>query len=420
MGLPLSFTSSKSFSTMCFVDDTTWIDRIMPEFSIVHSFFLIFTGAAIVASFALYARQPLILSYIIIGAIIGPFGLNYVSEPKVLTEIAEIGIIFLLFLLGLDMQPKSLGSMVGKASFVAVVSSLLFAAVGYVTSIAFGFTNTEALIIGACMMFSSTIIGIKLLPTTVLHHKHTGELVVALLLVQDLIAIVVLLLIGGLGASNEEATALTDIAISFAMLPVVGLGAVAGVRYIILPLFMKFDRFHEYMFLLSIGWCLGVAELSEILGLSLEIGAFIAGISLATSPISQYIAVNLKPLRDFFLVLFFFSLGANFNHGLLDDILLPTIVLGLLMIAIKPAGFKQLLKLSGEQKADAWEVGFRLGQISEFSLMIAFLAFSQQLISNEASHLIQATAILSFVLNSYLVIFRYPSPIAVSDKLRRD
>ena len=392
----------------------------MAEFSIVHSFFLIFAGAAVVASFALYARQPLILSYIIIGAIVGPFGLNYVSEARVLSEIAEIGIIFLLFLLGLDMQPKSLGSMVGKASFVAIVTSAIFAAAGFAVSVAFGFSNTESLIIGACMMFSSTIIGIKLLPTTVLHHKHTGELVVALLLVQDLIAIVVLLLIGGLGGSSDESSALIDIALSFAMLPLVGIGAVAGVRYVILPLFTKFDRFHEYMFLLSIGWCLGLAEAADALGLSLEIGAFIAGISLATSPISQYIAVNLKPLRDFFLVLFFFSLGANFNHSLLNDILVPTIVLGLLMIALKPVGFKQLLKLSGERKADAWEVGFRLGQISEFSLMIAFLAFTQQLISNEASHLIQATAILSFVLNSYLVIFRYPSPIAVSDKLRRD
>lgn len=392
----------------------------MPEFSIVHSFFLIFTGAAIVASFALFARQPLILAYIIIGAVVGPFGFNYISDASMLSEIAEIGIIFLLFLLGLDMQPKSLGSMVGRASFVAIGTSFVFASVGYAISLAFGFTNTESLIIGACMMFSSTIIGIKLLPTTVLHHRRTGELVVALLLVQDLIAIVVLLFIGGLGEHEPGGSALKDILTSFLMLPIVGGMAVACVKFIILPLFIKFDRFHEYMFLLSIGWCLGLAVAAESAGLSLEIGAFIAGISLATSPISQYIAVNLKPLRDFFLVLFFFSLGANFNHGLLSEIIVPTLLLGFVMITLKPWATKIFLELTGEKKDGAWEVGFRLGQISEFSLMIAFLAFSQQLISNEASHLIQATAILSFVINSYLVIFRYPSPIAVSDKLRRD
>lgn len=392
----------------------------MPDFSIIHSFFLIFTGAALVASFALYARQPLILAYIAIGAIIGPFGLNYVSDTNLLSDIAEIGIIFLLFLLGLDMQPKSLKSLLKTASIVAVVSSIIFCSTGYFVSKAFGFTELESMIIGACMMFSSTIIGIKLLPTTVLHHRHTGELVVALLLIQDLIAIVVLLLIGGFSKSNGAESAVSDILSSFMMLPVIGLVSVLGVRYVILPLFSRFDRFHEYMFLLSIGWCLGLAVAAESVGLSLEIGAFIAGISLATSPISQYIAVNLKPLRDFFLVLFFFSLGANFNHALLAQILFPSLVLGTLMIAIKPVVFRQLLNICGEQKGDTLEVGTRLGQISEFSLMIAFLAFSHHLIGNEASHLIQATAILSFIANSYMVIFKYPSPIAVSDKLRRD
>jgi Kef-type K+ transport system membrane component KefB len=174
------------------------------------------------------------------------------------------------------------------------------------------------------------------------------------------------------------------------------------------------------MFLLAIGWCLGIAELAEFVGLSLEIGAFAAGISIATSPISQYIAVNLKPLRDFFLVLFFFSLGAYFNIGLLPDIIVPAIVLTVLMIGLKPLIFQFLLRRIGEDKQGAWEVGFRLGQISEFSLMIAFLAVTAGFLSEKASILIQATAILSFVLNSYLVIFRYPSPIAVNDRLRRD
>jgi Kef-type K+ transport system membrane component KefB len=392
----------------------------MADFSIIHSFFLIFTGAAVLASVALFARQPLILAYIAVGAIIGPFGMNYVSDARMLSEIAEIGIIFLLFLLGLDMQPKSLGRMLGKASAVAIVSSLGFAAAGYAVALGFGFSTLESLIVGSCMMFSSTIIGIKLLPTTVLHHRHTGELVVALLLIQDLIAIIVLLLLGSMSADAETQSSLTQLGLTLAMLPILGGISLLCVRFVIIPLFTRFDRFHEYIFLLSIGWCLGLAELAELMGLSLEIGAFLAGITIATSPISQYIAVHLKPLRDFFLVLFFFSLGANFNHGLLAEIFVPALVLALLMIALKPLLFSVLLKAGKEDSAGAWEVGFRLGQISEFSLMIAFLAFSQQLISDEASHLIQATAILSFIFNSYLVIFRYPSPIAISDRLRRD
>lgn len=153
------------------------------------------------------------------------------------------------------------------------------------------------------MMFSSTIIGIKLLPITILHHRHTGELMVGMLLVQDFVAIFILLiLLSGESGSVDP----VQIGMAFVALPLVFLLCVGAVRYILLPLFMRFDRIGEYVFLLAIGWCMGVAALAEIAGLSREIGAFIAGITIATSPIAQYIALSLKPLRDFFLVLFFF------------------------------------------------------------------------------------------------------------------
>src|SRR5690606_7984063 len=154
--------------------------------------------------------------------------------------------------------------------------------------------------IGAAMMFSSTIIGIKLLPTTILHHRHIGDLMIGLLLLQDLLAIMVLVLLGAAGGDAKEDARLWEIALPFLALPLLGAGAWLAVRYVLLPLITRFDRFHEYIFLVALGWCLGVAEVAELAGLSAEIGAFLAGITIATSPISQYIAVNLKPLRDFF------------------------------------------------------------------------------------------------------------------------
>lgn len=389
--------------------------------SIVNSFFLIFSGAAVLASIVLFTRQPIIIAYIALGALIGPFGLNYVSDARLLSEIAEIGIIFLLFLLGLDMQPSSLMQMLKKATVVGIVSSILFALIGFLIGQAFGYTLIESLIIGCAMMFSSTIIGIKLLPTTVLHHKHTGELVVGLLLLQDLIAIIVLLVLGGHDPANsQEQNSVIAFVKTLLTLPLFVFGVFFVVKHVIFRLIKKFDRFNEYIFLLTIGWCLGISQLAHTIGLSGEIGAFVAGISIATSPISQYIAIQLKPLRDFFLVLFFFSLGASFNLGLLSDVILPALLLAACMIAIKPVIFRGLLRLNKEPNDMAWEVGFRLGQISEFSLLIAYLATASALIGNEASHLIQATAILTFIFNSYIVIFNFPSPIAISDKLRRD
>ncbi len=387
------------------------------EQSVVFSFFLIFTGAAVVASLALYTRQPLLVAYIVLGALLGPYGVGLIADTHLLSDIAEIGIIFLLFLLGLDMQPSHLLHMLKKATLVALLSSLVFAGIGYGTGKLFGYTQTESVIIGISLMFSSTIIGIKLLPTTVLHHKHTGELVVGLLLLQDVIAIISLLAIDSSSSGNADPMAYIKTLLAFPLL--IG-SAFIFVKYILLKLIQRFDRFHEYIFLVAIGWCLGLAEAAQAIGLSAEMGAFIAGVSLATSPIALYIADSLKPLRDFFLILFFFSIGASFNLTLLDDVILPAAMLAALVLALKPVVFKLLLQRISESSQMGWEVGFRLGQTSEFSLLIAYLATSTLLIGQEASHLIQATAILTFLVSSYIVIFNFPSPIAMSDRLRRD
>lgn len=383
----------------------------------VFSFFLIFTGAAVLATFALYTKQPLLIAYIALGVLVGPFGFSVVENTQLLTDMAEIGIIFLLFLLGLDMQLSNLISTLRKSLVVGIVSSLAFVAVGYSVTTALGFNNSEAIIIGLCLMFSSTIIGIKLLPTTVLHHRHSGELMVGILLIQDFIAILVLLAIESLGKGSADLFTMLKPLI---MLPVLVAITFAAVKYIILRLMSRFDRFHEYMFLLAIGWCLGIGELAHLLGLSYEIGAFIAGISLASSPISQFIALNLKPLRDFFLILFFFTLGAQLNIGVLSEVWIPVLILTATVLLGKPVIFRFLLRRLSESNRLAWDIGFRLGQISEFSLLVTFLAQDAALMSEKSAVLVQSTAIATFALSSYIIVFNFQNPIAVSDKLRRD
>jgi Kef-type K+ transport system membrane component KefB len=290
---------------------------------------------------------------------------------------------------------------------------------GFGVALLFSYSMMDALITGAAMMFSSTIIGIKLLPTTVLHHRHIGELMIGLLLLQDLLAIIVLMILLGVSSGSTEHMA-RDLSISLLSLPVLAGTALLFVRYVLLPLITRFDRFHEYIFLLAIGWCLGLAEGAKALGLSAEIGAFIAGITIATSPIAQYIAVNLKPLRDFFLILFFFSVGARFDLALLNQVLAPALVLAALVLGLKPVVYRFLLKGVSEKRTLAWDLGFRLGQASEFSLLIAYVAVASALISEQASLLIQATAIITLLVSSYIVVLNYPTPIAISDRLRRD
>jgi len=385
---------------------------------IIESFFLIFTGAAVFASAALYTRQPLLVAYIAVGCLLGPYGLALVSDQDLLSEIAEIGIIFLLFLVGLDLPPGKLKDMAGEGLLTALVTTLVFFLIGYSLMTAFGFTNTEAIVTGVAVTFSSTILGIKLLPTTVLHHRHVGEIVIALLLIQDLVAILALVLLAGYGETVDET--LESLSTVLIALPLLTLGAMLGVRYLLLPLIARFDAFHEFIFLLALGWCLGLATIGSFLGLTFEIGAFVAGVSLATSPISQYIAEALRPLRDFFLVLFFFSVGANLNLALLMQVLLPTLFLAMALIAVKPGTFALALRLQKEPAGTGWEAGFRLGQMSEFSLLVSYVALGAGLLSVEAAHVIQGATVLTLVVSSYIVIFRYPSPIALSARLRRD
>ena len=387
---------------------------------VVESFFLIFAGAAVLATVALFTRQPLIVAYMGIGALLGPYGLAWIPNAEFVSDIGHIGIIFLLFLVGLDLPPAKLRNMLGESVITALASTAVFFALGFVLLWSFGFGWLEAVVAGIACVFSSTIIGIKMLPTTVLHHRHVGEIVISLLLIQDLIAIVALLALAGFGGGGQASPMLGHPLLVVAALPLIAGGAYLGVRFVITPLLARFDAFNEFIFLLVIGWCLTVATVSHLVGMSLEVGAIIAGVSLASSPIAQYITETLRPLRDFFLILFFFSVGAAIDPAVLVNVIWPALCLGGAMLLAKPPVFRWLLAWQGESRETSWEIGCRLGQASEFSLLVTAVALGGTLIGDHAAHVIQGATVLTLVASTYLVIFRYPSPIAVSDKLRRD
>ena len=384
---------------------------------IVFSIFLIFTGAAVFAGAALYLRQSMLVAYIALGCLVGPWGLGLVTDATTIQGIGHVGIIFLLYLLGLNLHPQKLLQMLREATRVTLLSSLAFAFSGYLVALAFGYTAVECFLIGAAMMFSSTIIGLKLLPTTALHHRHVGEIIISVLLLQDIIAILLLLLLEGL---RREVLDVTDATLLIASLPALTGFAFLFERYVLVRVIQRFDTIQEYVFLVAIGWCLGIAQLGHAMGLSYEMGAFIAGVALASSPIATFIAESLKPLRDFFLIMFFFALGAGFDLSVLSTVAIPATLLALVMLTLKPLVFRALLDWEGEESRLGREIGVRLGQVSEFSLLIALLAVSGGVIGAQASYLIQATTLLTFICSSYLIMLRYPTPIAVSDRLRRD
>src|SRR5262245_6995903 len=232
-----------------------------PE-TVIAILFFIFTGATIVSTVALFTRQSLLIAYIIVGIILGPCGLKLITDTTIISQASDIGIIFLLFLLGLNLHPQKLFHMLRKATLVAVISSLIFAIIGYGIGRFFGFTNNESIIIGIAMMFSSTIIGLKLLPTTILHHRHTGEVMISVLLLQDLIAIIAILFITAIGGRHLH---LKDILLITFSLPTLLILGYFAERFVLIPLITRFDHVKEYIFLLSIGWCLGMAEIANLM-----------------------------------------------------------------------------------------------------------------------------------------------------------
>lgn len=383
----------------------------------IHSLFLIFVGAAVFGTLALVARQSLIIGYIVLGMVLGPWGLKWVTDTGLIQDISNIGIIFLLFLLGLNLSPKKLLVLLRQTMIVTLLTSAVFASVGWAFATLAGFNMVNAIIIGVACMFSSTIIGLKLLPTTVLHHRHTGEVIISVLLLQDLIAIVVLI---AFQAASSELNTMLELAKLVVLLPLLILFTWALKRWVLLKLLSKYDRIQEYVFLLALAWCLGIAHLAHAIGFSHETGAFIAGIIVATSPIALFIAESLKPLRDFFLVMFFFALGAGLNLSALDQIWLPAILLGGAMLVVKPVIFRFALHRVSETSKLGWETGFRLGQMSEFSLLIVFVALQSALIEPAAVYFVQLATLVTFIGSSYSIVLRYPTPVAVSERLRRD
>lgn len=375
-------------------------------------------SAAILGTLFLYARQPIILAYIAAGMLIGPNGLQWIPNSEHITQIGNLGVILLLFLIGLNLQPKKLIQLFKESSIITLGTCCFFFISALLFALAILLPMQDALIVAAALMFSSTVIGLKLIPTTTLHHKHMGQVMTSILLVQDILAIsvIIFLNIGGVGGNAIL------VAFMMMLLKFVAFGTLAflGVRYLILPLFQRFDVIQEYSFVTTLAWCFFWAELSHQVGLSYESGAFIAGISIAVSRVSQAISVHLKPLREFFLILFFFAIGARMDLTASNVYTFLGILFGAFLVAIKAWGFTKALALAHEKPSMTRELGARLSQASEFSFLVAYAAMNAELLSLEASMFIQTATMTTFIISTYWVVKRYPTPISITSNLRQD
>ena len=377
---------------------------------------IIVVCSALLAWAASRLHQPVILGYFLCGVLIGPWGLKLVPHADLLEVISHIGVTLLLFLAGLALHPERLAEFFRIALVVTLGICGSTCVLAFAFLYAWGYGASESLIGGLALMFSSTILVVKLMPTTTLHHRRMGGICIAVLIAEDIIAVILIMLMGSQGGDSVWRFVLL-LLVKAVLLTAL---AVAGEQFVLRRMMRSSDKYEEVLVILCLGWCLGVAALSGWLGLSHEVGAFIAGVAMARGKIALVLFEKLKPLRDFFLMFFFFVLGADFDFFLLQAVWLPGIILGLLIVVLRPLFLRALFRLVKETPGFAKESALRLGQASEFALIIAAVAARAGKMGGAVSQLVQFTAILTMILSSYIVVFTCPTPLGTRSGLKQD
>ena len=373
-------------------------------------------ACAVLSWFTLLLKQPLIIAYILCGVLVGPSMLGLVQDTSKLADLSTIGITLLLFLAGLVTQPSKLLPVFKKTLWVNLAASGSSFFIVFLLCKFYGMPAHDVPIIALSLMFSSTLLGVKLLPTTALHQQRMGMLMMAVLVVEDVVAVFVIMFLQGTLGDLHPLTLLTVLVKGLA---IVALSMILE-KYLIRPIMFRFQRFEETMYLTALAWCMGIAGLSSFLGFSAEIGAFIAGLAMARSPIALYIADRLRSFRDFFLVLFFFVLGARADLLGMRQMIVPALIIGTLIMTIKPQMIRWVLLRLGEQEKIAHQSGFRMGQTGEFALIIAVFALSTKMINPSSGNLIQLTTMGTLLASSILIVKRFPTPLGTDDTLKRD
>jgi len=360
------------------------------------------TIIAVIAGFAAHVlRQPTIVGFILAGLAVGLFLSPDTNAVEIIEGLAPIGVALLLFLVGLEMNIKELRA-VGLPAFLTGLGQLVFTfAIGFFITQALGFSVIPALYISLALTFSSTIIVVKLLSEKRDLKSLYGRIVVGFLLVQDFVAILALIFLSGLqkGGALIEDVSTTVIyggaAIAFTFLAARFLPRVID----------KIARSQEMLYLFSIAWALGIAALSEIAGLSIEVGGFLAGLALAHSSEHYQIGSRLRPLRDFFLILFFVVLGVKMLVGGSAVAIAPAVVLSLFVLIGNPLIVMLVMGALGYRRRTSFLASLTVAQISEFSLIIAALGLRLGHLKPEETGLVTLIGIITIFVSSYFIMY---------------
>ncbi|HSI90066.1 MAG TPA: cation:proton antiporter, partial [Adhaeribacter sp.] len=369
-----------------------------------YEFSLILFLAALLGSIGQLLKQPLIVVFIALGILVGPSVLNIVRSKDNIDLLAQIGIAILLFIVGLKLDLRIIRS-IGKIALITGLGQVIFTSlIGYFIGLALNFSSMHSFYIAVALTFSSTIIIVKLLSDKKEIDSLHGQIALGFLIVQDIVVIVVMIVLSALKQPGEG-----PMAISIGKIFLAGgsllLVTLVFMKYIIPRLSAFLARSTEILTLFAIAWAVTLASLGELMGFSGEVGAFLAGISLASSQFKELISSRLVSLRDFLLLFFFVNLGANLNLAAIGSQVPEAAVFSVFVLVGNPLIVLIIMGLMGYRKRTSFLAGLTVAQISEFSLIFAGLGLAVGHISEEIVGLITLVGLITIGLSTYLILY---------------
>jgi Kef-type K+ transport system membrane component KefB len=369
--------------------------------------------SAVAGTIAVWLRLPLVIAYVAVGVVVGPSAADLVQPGDELELLAQLGIALLLFVVGLKLDIHVIRTLGPVALAAGGAQVGLTAAGGFVLALALGLEVTPALYVGIGLALSSTIIVIKLLSDRRELEDLHGRLAVGVLIVQDLVVVVVMIALTASGESEGSTAG--------ALLGVLGKGIALLVvlavlmRWVLTPLLHALARLPDLLVLFAIAWAVALGALGDELGFGVEVGAFLGGVSIASTPYREAIGSRLTTIRDFLLLFFFIDLGSRLDLGQLADELWIAVVLSVFVLVAKPVIVMGLLGAMRYRKRVSLETGLALAQISEFSLILGALGLRLGHIDEDTTSLLTAVALFTIALSVYV----YPYSGAIASRLGR-
>lgn len=365
---------------------------------------LLLAATTIISIFTKRLKQPLVVGYILSGIIVGPYFLNILESQHELEFFSKIGIVLLLFIVGLHLNPKVIKE-VGNVSLITGLGQVIFTSViGFIIALFLGIEMIAALYVAIALTFSSTIIILKLLADKRDLQKLYAKIAIGFLLVQDIVATFILIGVTVFSQNSGESL-LTSVGATLLK----GLGifiAVIIFNHFLMPKLTKFTaKSQELLFLFSLSWGIGLAAIFAVSGFSIEIGALIAGVMLSTTPYAEEISSRMKPLRDFFITIFFILLGSQLIITDITSLIVPALILSVFVLIGNPIIVIVLMNLLGYNKRVGFMAGLTVAQISEFSLILASLGFRIGHISQETMSLLTLVGLITIAGSTYLILY---------------